>query len=90
LQPFGALRLRELFRIDIDAERVRTQRPEFVDVRADAAANVEHPRAVKTNIAANQLQPPVLAKAPNVRGMPQLDGFVFDAHRTKCSRGLEK
>ncbi len=80
MQPFGVPRLREFFGIDIDAERVRAQRTKLVGVSADSAADIQDARTVETNKAANQIQPPVLSKAPDVRWMTQVNRFVVDAH----------
>jgi hypothetical protein len=59
--------------VDVDTECIEAVRSELSDVRADAAADVEDPAISKRGKLANQRQPTVLSKAPNVARVPERD-----------------
>ena len=68
-----------LVRVNVHSENLITERGHPSNIRTEAASYVQDSFAFKGSVATDEVEPTVLAKAPHVAWVPQVDGLCLSS-----------
>lgn len=82
--------LLQSFKLDVHSKRKRAVLRELVDIRADAAADVQHTLLIERSVLVDEAESSILSKAPDIAGMAERDGFVVSVFQPPTSNQTQK